>query len=185
MSESYPPFCRTKGARAAFERWRSRVVAAGAAVTDADTYVLGLAANRESRLEELVDALAKCKDDGRRLRLISAERLAAGDMAKALELLERTYGAAVPAVQELRATGTGGGPRLVSFPPPTGLGVLGQRIVQALRAHGGQTKAELRQRVTGSEDAFLRGLKAALALHMVKRTGKGTKVVPYRYELEV
>jgi hypothetical protein len=180
-----PPFCATKAARDAFERWRSRVVDLGALLTEADDYVLGLAASREARLAELARDLARCKDESRRLRLVAAERLAAGDMAKALELLERTYGAAAPAVEEpLRATGTAGRVgRVVTFPGKTaGLGVGAQRCVAAVRTRGPLTKAQLRAAVKGNQGDFLRAVKEALGARALVRTGRGTKTKPYRYE---
>jgi hypothetical protein len=172
---------------AAYGRWKARVVAVGAVLTSADDYVLGLAASREARLEELTLSLARCKDQGQRLRLVAAERLAAVDMGKALEVLERTYGAAAPAQEEqLKATGTtswsGSGGSVVAFPAPSGLDVCAQRIVAAVRRNGPATKDQLRARVKGSQDDFLRGIKTALAMGALVKSGSGTKTQPYRYE---
>ena len=177
------PFCKTAAARAAFGAWRKRLEALGVELADADRYVVGLLASREARLDELTGDLARCKDESRRLRLVAAERLAAGDMQRALELVHRTYGAAEADEQEAgvlqAATGTHG--RVVAFRQRGGLGPLAQRLAAAV-AGGALTKAELRRRVRGSQGQFLDGLREALADGAIRRTGTGRRGRPFKYE---
>jgi hypothetical protein len=173
------PFCATPAAVAAFKRWRARLEAASVQLGEPDAYVVGLVASREARLEELSGELARCKRPERRLRLLQQERLAAADMQKALDLLDRTYGgAATEAAAPVRATGTGG--RVVAF-PQRGLGPMAQRIVAAADKGVALTKAQLRERIRGSQGDFLRGLREALAVGALARGGAGSRTRPYVY----
>lgn len=145
---------------------------------EADSYPLALTALAESRLEELGQELATCRDRDRRLRLLAAERLAAQDMAKGLDLLERTFGGAIGEAVPLKATGTGG--RVLDFPRP-GLGPLAQRLVAAVADGAPLTKAELRSRVRGNQGDFLRGLREALAAGALQKEGAGSRARPFKY----
>lgn len=173
-----PPFCATPAAIEAFEKWYARIEAIGVELGEADHYVIGLVASREARLQELSEALATCKTQRRRLQLVQAERMAAQDMAKALDLVERTYGGAgeVEKTAQVAATGTGGA-RVVPFRGPS---ATAQRILAAARTSP-LTKAELRRRVKGSQNDFLRALREALAAGELVREGAGSKARPYRY----
>ena len=174
------PFCTTPGAVAAFKRWRARLETAGVELGEPDAYVVGLVASREARLEELAGELARCKRPDRRLRLLQQERLAAGDMQKQLDLLERTYGGAVTeAAAPVGAAGTTSG-RVVPFPQRR-LGATAQRIVAAAAKGGVLTKTQLRERVRGSQGDFLRGLREALAIGALAREGPGSRARPYLY----
>jgi hypothetical protein len=180
------PFCRSKAERAAYRRWAGRLEHLGVELGAADVFVVALLATREARLEDLGRRLVQCRDETRRLRLIAAERLAAADMAKALDAAERAFGGLVEDVAvvqgtSVRATGTG---QVVTF--PTGAeekrpGPLAQRIFAVLAGERPLTKAELRRRVAGAQGDFLRGLREALSAGLVKRSGQGTKARPFRY----
>lgn len=181
------PFCRTAGAKAAYRRWCDRLKRLGVELGEADVFAVALLASREARLEELTRALAACRrDQDLRLRLVTRERLAASDMARALDAAERAFGgmveeAAVAQGVTVRATGTG---RVVPFPAggdQKPLGVTAQRIVVALAGGEVLTKAELRRRVAGTQGDFLRGLREVLAGGQVRRSGSGSKVSPYKY----
>ena len=179
------PFCSTKPAREAFDRWRTRLDSLGVELGEADGYLLGLLATREARLEELAAELVRSKDDMTlRLRLVAAERMAAQDMARALDQAERHFGSRVEAMPaQAVATGTGG--RVVSFPTPapgTPASVTGQRIVAVLaRSRKALTKAELRRRVPGNQGDFLRGLREAEQTGAAAKDGAGTRSRPFRY----
>jgi hypothetical protein len=174
------PFCTTPPAIEAFGKWYARIENLGVELGEADDYIIGLVASREARLQELAVALAACKSARRRLQLGQAERMAAQDMSKALDLVERTYGGAgeVEKTAQAAATGTGGA-HVVPF-RPAGLSPTAQRIVAAVRA-APLTKSELRRRVKGAQGDFLRGIKDAIAAGELLREGAGSKARPYRY----
>lgn len=113
------------------------------------------------------------------------QRLAAGDMHKALDLLERTFGGAVAEVEAepaRQATGTDGAD-VLPFRARSGLGAVAQRIVAAAKARP-LTKAQLRTRVRGGQGEFLRGLREAIDAGALRRDGSGTKARPYLYRSE-
>jgi hypothetical protein len=175
------PFCTTPAARQAFVAWQKRLGALGVELGEPDTFLLGLISSREARLQELAQDLADCKDEGRRLRITAAERLAAGDFAKALDQAERIFGPRVtegePQAVKLAAQSGGS---VVAFPARPG-SVAGQRIVAALTKGGPMKKDDLRLRVAGNQGAFLRGLNEAVKGGAVVREGSGTKSRPYVY----
>jgi hypothetical protein len=175
------PFCTTPAAKRAFAAWQKRLEALGVELGEPDTYLVGLIASREARLEELAGELARCKDEGRRLRIVAAERLAAGDMAKALDQAERVFG---PRVAEgapaIRKAAHEGGSSIVPFPTRAG-SMAGQRIVVALTKGGPMRKEALRKLVPGNQGDFLRGLKEAMASGAVVREGTGTKTAAFVY----
>jgi hypothetical protein len=182
------PFCPDKLAAEAFDRWRTRLAALGLELSDGDLYVLGVAASREARLESLAIDLKREKDAGRRLKLVAAERLAAADMTRVLDLLGRTYGTAVadpvPEVEE--ATGTEGETRVLPFSSAAthGLGPTAARIVAALQRAGRPlTKGALRRRVPGNQGHFLDGLKEAERAGAIVRGGVGRKGKPFTFEM--
>jgi hypothetical protein len=180
------PFCDgDKPAVAAFDRWASRIAAAGVELAEADLYVVGLLASREARLEALGRELRRERDAGRRLRVVAAERLAAGDMQKALDLAERVFGQQVAAGEEqvevhARATGTD---NVLAFESAgRSLGTVAQRIASVVaKAHRPLTRDALRRRVPASEDDFGRALKEAVAAGAVQRGGAGKKGRPFTY----
>jgi hypothetical protein len=186
VTEPLRPFCEDKRSAAAFDRWAARLEAAGVELGEADRFVVGLLASREVRLEGLVAELRREKDAGRRLRLIAAERLAAQDMAKALDQAERTYGSAVEGaaaeVEEQAATGTEGG-RVLAFAPAGGLSAVAQRIAAAVeKSSRPLTKDALRRRVAGSQDDFLRGVKEAERAGAIVRSGSGRRGSPFTFQ---
>jgi hypothetical protein len=103
---------------------------------EADRFVVGLLASREARLESLIKELGREADVGRRLRLAAAERLAAQDMARALDQAERIFGGAAgrteAPIEEHSAMGTEGGRVLAFAPAAAGLSPAAQRIVAVL-----------------------------------------------------
>jgi hypothetical protein len=176
------PFCSSRAAAAAFDAWVTRLEALGLTLADADRYVVGLLASREALLEGLGAELRRERDSGRRLRLVSAERLAALDMAKALDLAERTFGGAVAEEEPARATGTDG--RVLAFAAPTlrGLGAHAQRIASVVgKSPRPLTHAQLRQAIAGSEGDFREGLRSAVKAKAIARRGRGKKGSPYVY----
>ncbi len=179
MKPPDPPFCTTAAAREAYEGWTTRLVALGVELGEPDLFLVGLLASREARLTELARDLAECKDQGRVLRIIAAERLAAGDMARALDQAERIFGSRVTdAVPETVRKAAGSS--VVAFPgKPTSK--TGQRIVTALEKKGPLRRDALRRAVPGNQGDFLRGLKEAVGSGAVVREGVGTKTAPYRY----
>lgn len=185
MTDRPRPFCdRDKAATAAFDLWVGRLETLGVELQDADAYVVGLLASREARLEGLVAELRREKDGGRRLRLLAAERLAAQDMAKALDQAERVFGAVTveDAVEQARqATGTDGA-NVIAFASKRGPSPVAQRIAATVaKASRPLTKDALRRRVSGAEGDFLRGLREAVDAGTVIRTGHGRKGSPYVY----
>jgi hypothetical protein len=175
-----PPFCSTPAAIEAFRRWRGRLEAAGVELGEPDEYVVAIAATREARLQELAEELAKVKRPDRRARIVAQERLAAGDMTKALELLERTFGASVAeaVAPEVKATGTDG--HVLAFRPP-GQSPRVKALVAAVAKRGPMTKAEMRGAVRGGQGEFLRAIREAVAAGVLRREGAGSKSRPYRY----
>jgi hypothetical protein len=121
------------------------------------------------------------KGPDRRARVVAQERAAAGDMMKALELLERTFGASVAeaVAPEVKATGTDGG-RVIQF-RPAGLSPRVKALVAAVAARGTMTKAEMRQAVRGGQGEFLKAIREAVDAGALKREGAGSKARPYRY----
>lgn len=177
------PFCTDKAAASAFDRWVGRLEAMGIELQEADNYVIGLLASREARLEGLVAELRRERDAGRRLKLIAAERLAAADMAKALDQAERVFGASVgEAVVEPRAAATGTDGNVIPFVSKVGLSPTAQRLVGALAKAGAPlTREALRRRVSGSQNAFLAALREAVAAGALVRSGSGRKGAPHVY----
>lgn len=179
MSEA--PFATTPAAKRAFAAWQKRLADLGVELGEPDLFLVGLIASREARLEELSADLAECKDEGRRLRIIAAERLAAGDMAKALDQAERVFGARVTeGLPETVKRAAESGGSVVAFPqrPRT---VTGQRIVVQLQKGGPMGKDALRKAVPGNQGDFLRGLKEAVKVGAVLMEGTGTKSRPFTY----
>lgn len=173
------PFCTTRAAKAAYAGWWARLEGAGVELGEPDTFLVGLIASREARLQELAHALAKCKDESHRLRIVAAERLAAGDVARVLDQAQRVYGPrAVEGVPSIRKAAAGSS--VVAFPLRPG-SVTGQRIVVALTKGGPMRKDALRVAVPGNQGDFLRGLKEAVASGAVTREGTGTKTAPFHY----
>jgi hypothetical protein len=171
---------------ACFDRWAKRITAAGVELGEADLYVIGLVASREARLEALGGELWRERDAGRRLRVVAAERLAAADFGKALDMLERVFGASIGEVEEaeqqrVRATGTD---NVLAFDAGAGraLGIVAQRIAAVVaKAARPLTREALRRRVSGNEGDFNRGLKEAIGAGVVRREGLGKKARPYLY----
>jgi hypothetical protein len=175
------PFATTPAAKRAFAAWTRRLADLGVELGEPDLYLVGLIASREARLTELADDLAACKDEGRRLRIIAAERLAAGDMAKALDQAERVFGARVTEglpENVKRAAESGGS--VVAFPQKP-RSVTGQRIVVQLQKAGPMGMTALRKAVRGNEGDFRRGLHEAVKLGSILREGSGTKSRPFTY----
>ena len=182
------PFCDSDPAAVVcFDRWVKRLEALGVELGEADRYVVGVVASREARLEQLAAAVSSASDGALQLQLVQAERLAAQDVGRGLDLLERTFGASVGevAVEEreavsVSATGTDG--RVLAFAARGGLSPVAQRIAATCaRSSRPLTKDALRRRVSGSQDDFLRGLKEAVGAGGVVRTGVGKKGRPYLY----
>jgi hypothetical protein len=174
------PFCTTPIAKRAYAGWTERLEALGVELGEPDTFLVGLLASREARLQELARDLARRKDESRRLKIISAERLAAQDMAKALDQAERIFGSRVTEDVPEAVRKAMGKASVVPFPKRPG-SVTGQRIVVALTKAGALRKDALRRAVSGSQGDFLRGLKEALQSGAVVREGSGTKIAPYTY----
>lgn len=187
VSAKARPFCSDAAAGACFDAWVKRLEGLGIELQESDGYVIGLLASREVRLEQLAHAVAIERDGSVQLRLVSAERLAAQDMARALDQAERVFGASVAegaAVEQreaVSATGTDG--RVLPFASKgSGLSPVSQRIAAVVaKASRPLTKDALRRRVSGSEDDFLRGLREAVAAGAVVRSGLGRKGAPYLY----
>ncbi len=186
-----------RDAEAAFDRWRARLDAAGVEFDNAGAalHVVGLLASREVALERLRRAVRAERTVNKRLRLIAAERRAAGDFRLALEHADRVFGAlAVPEAEEVAAAGAVAvnGARVIPMPLREVPAIvarrgkapqaIAQRILAALNASGrALTKVELRKRVPGDAGTFLRELKAMEKSGSIKRSGRGTKGDPFRY----
>ncbi len=174
------PFCGDERTRRAFDAWCKRIERASVALDleTAGAHLVVLLASREVRLEALQERLRRSK--GTDLELVRAERLAAGDMVRTLDLVERVLGPRVAAREPaLEATGTTG--TVVSFPVKL-KSATGQRIAAALAVSPrALLKAELRAVVPGRQDQFLVGLAEAVRSGAVRRSGSGRKKDPYRY----
>lgn len=166
-------FCNgSKAASAARARWASRIEAARVELTEADLYVVDLLASREARLEDLRRELRRERDADRWLRVVQAERLAAADMAKALDQADRVLGIVIGQEDEEPARRDNDRQR----------GIVAQRIASAVaRESQPLTRAELRRRVAGSENDFGEGLREALLSAAVVRNGAGKRGRPYTY----
>lgn len=132
--------------------------------------------------------MSSAVDGALQLQLVQAERLAASDVARGLDLLERTFGVQAEGARDpvkVAATGAGdSGGRVVAFtggsskPKTKG----GQRIVAAVvNAGRGLTLAALRRSVAGSQNAFRAGLREAVACGAIRREGQGTRGRPFVY----
>ena len=181
------PFCGADPAAVqCFDAWVRRLEGRGVELGEADRYVVGIIASREARLEQLAAAVSSAVDGALQLQLVAAERLAAQDVARGLDLLERTFGGSVGevAVEERQAVGaTGTDGRVLPFASKgAGLSPVAQRIAAVVSKTSSRlTKDALRRRVPGSEDDFLRGLREAVAAGTVVRSGLGRKRHPYLY----
>jgi hypothetical protein len=177
MSE---PFCPDPRSRQEFDRIARLVREAGYDVDESDGYLLGAFANAAARLQHLAEQVSEEKDADRRLRLMSAERLARGDMARLIDQLERHYaGVEVEAsAPELRRTGTGG--NVVEFSPVRSK--VEQRVLSVLsRSPEALTRDELAAKVSGSKGALLDALRELVRSGAVKKTGAGRRGSPHRY----
>lgn len=173
----------TPAERAAWRAWRARLEGLGVQLSDAGGYVLAVVAVRQTRLRELTAAVANARKQSDKMRMIEAERKASAAFAQALDLAERTFGAAVgEEAVAVAATGTTG--RVVEFPraaPMKARATAAQRIVAALNGGRSLTKAELRRRVPGAQGVFLAGLAQAVERGDIVREGPGSKSRPYHY----
>jgi hypothetical protein len=177
MSDLFCPDART---RREFDRIARLVRESGFEVQEGDYYLLGAFANGAARLEQLAELVSREKDPERRLRLMGAERLARGDVSRLIDQLERHYAGVdvEESAPELRQTGTDG--KVIPF--NRGLSRVAQRIVAVLgKAKGPLTREALRRRVPGSQGAFLKALREALAAGVLARSGAGRKGSPHVY----
>jgi hypothetical protein len=182
-----PAILADEAARSAFDLWLTRLHRLGITVDRAgpDGDLVALVATRQARLEALASELARERDPDRRLRIGSAERLAAGDYARALDLVERAFGSRVEVAAEepdqLRATGTDDG-NVLAFQAPGVRSKAAQRIVAVVAKAGAPLSlAQLRRRVPGSQGDWRRGLREAVDAGAVARSGRGHKGSPFLY----
>ena len=102
-------------------------------------------------------------------------------MTKQIELISRTYGDAVAVEAEQIAAATGTHGPVLAFPVAK-VSEVAQRVVQALAA-GPMTKATLRRRVRGSQNAFVDALRETVKSGAVRRVGAGTRGSAFQYEV--
>lgn len=181
-----PAILADEASRSAFDLWLTRLHRLGIEVDRAgpDGDLVALVASRQARLSALAGELAAERDPDRRLRIGAAERLAAGDYARALDLVERAFGSRVELAaeepDELRATGTDG--NVLPFQAPGVRSKTAQRIVAVVAKAGAPlTLAQLRRRVPGSENDWRRGLAEVVAAGAVTRSGRGIKGSPFSF----
>jgi len=161
----------------------------GIEVMAALRYVVGAVAAAETALSEAHRARVRAKDAGDRVRFAEAERRLSAGFLAALSRLEDAAGEAGAAEVELpRAVAVGGGnvipmPGRGRAPRHSGPSIVRSRIVAYLRKGGRMTKDELRSRVSADDQAFLRALAGLRESGEVRRTGRGVKGNPHRYEV--
>lgn len=182
------PFASDPATAAAFDRWLASLAEVGVEVTAPLRYLVGAVAAAETAFEEAHGARVAEKAPEARARALETERRLNASFLAAVARLEDAAEAAGQAEVSLPVA-VGGGARILPMrrPAPASSGrrvaAVRGRIVAALRRSGPLTKAELRRRVRGDDQAFLRELKALQAEGEVRRSGRGVKGNSYQYEV--
>jgi hypothetical protein len=183
------PFAGDRSTAAAFERWLAVLAEQAVEVGPALRYIVGAVAAAETAFAEAHGARVGEKDAAARVRLLESERRLSAAFLAALGRLEDAAGQAGEVEVELPRAVTVGGANVIPMPAREpragrclGASAVRGRIVAALRKGGRMTKDRLRERVAADDQAFLRALAALIETGEVRRSGRGVKGNPYRYE---
>lgn len=179
------PFCTSTDAAARFDNWRARLEGQGVELNEADLFVVGLLASRESNLEALRQAIASA-DPVTLVKLELAEDRAARAFGLAMDRAERVFAPRIIEAVEPEAPRAQAPGRVLVMQPRSGdtaLDAIVARLLKALDGGVRLTKAELRARVRGSQPEFLRAMNLLVEQGRLVRDGHGRRGRPHTYAL--